>query len=328
MKKIYIITAVLVLLIGVVLSFALYSNSPVYKVKANNVYEEDENKSAVHETREKAIPYEMDENNSAVSKESDNSDGVPSRMNTSGDAARTENDILNDPGDDNDSINEGNYTDDGIIYETEGNENYEEHDLYSGIELEVERDFREISASSGTQTVHFYAETFIDTDKIILIDAGTGSTVATMVDDGRRSKNGDELMNDNVYTCKVDIDISKEKIYELYAVIGDNGSDSIVSNTVNIEVYQFTEKDIFDNDQVLSTIENLYRSDEFKSMDLDSKIETMYNLLVELSENGTPEAPYSLIERDSIYFDKEHNQYTFIIHRGGIVVIPLVEHDH
>ena len=208
---------------------------------------------------------------------------------------------------------------------------YEEDDeepvLNFGIELEVERDFREISASSGTQTVHFYAETFIDTDKIILIDAGTGSTVATMVDDGRRSKNGDELMNDNVYTCKVDIDISKEKIYELYAVIGDNGSDSIVSNTVNIEVYQFTEKDIFDNDQVLSTIENLYRSDEFKSMDLDSKIETMYNLLVELSENGTPEAPYSLIERDSIYFDKEHNQYTFIIYRGGIVVIPLVEFD-
>ena len=208
---------------------------------------------------------------------------------------------------------------------------YEEDDeepvLNFGIELEVERDFREISASSGTQTVHFYAETFIDTDKIILIDAGTGSTVATMVDDGQYPISGDDLMNDNVYTCKVDIDISKEKICEFYAVIGDNGSDSIVSNTVNIEVYQFTEKDIFDNDQVLSTIENLYRSDEFKSMDLDSKIETMYNLLVELSENGTPEAPYSLIERDSIYFDKEHNQYTFIIYRGGIVVIPLVEFD-
>ncbi len=209
---------------------------------------------------------------------------------------------------------------------------YEEDDeepvLNFGIELEVERDFREISASSGTQTVHFYAETSIDTDKILLIDAGTGSTVATMVDDGRRSKNGDDLMNDNVYTCKVDIDISKEKIYEFYAVIGDNGNDSLVSNTVNIEVYEFTEKDIFDNDQVLSTVENLYRSDEFKSMDLDSKIETMYNLLVELSENGTPEAPYSLIQRDSIHFDKEHNQYTFIIYRGGIVVIPLVEHDH
>ncbi len=309
MKKIIIITSVLVLLIGVVLSIALYGNSPFNKVKANDVYEEDENSSA-------------------VSKESDNSDGVPYRVEVSGDAVQPENDILSNSGDDEDSSNQDNFTYDSNNYGDDDNDNSKEHHVEYDIKLKIEPYAKSILASKGTEAVYFYAETFIETEEIFLVDANTGSTVATMVDDGRCSKNGDELMNDNVYTCKVDIDISKEKIYEFYAVIGDTGNDAIISNTVKIKVYTgFTEKDIFDNEQVFTAIDNLFDSDEFKSMDLDGRIEAMYELLVELSENGTPEAPYSLIKRESIRFDKENCQYTFVFHRGGIVVIPLVDNN-
>lgn len=82
---------------------------------------------------------------------------------------------------------------------------------------------------------------------------------------------------------------------------------------------------LVDNEEVLTAIDNLQNSDEFKSMDLDSKTDATYKLLVELSENGTVDAPYSLIKNGSIHFDKENYQYTFTFQSGGIVVIPLVD---
>ena len=204
------------------------------------------------------------------------------------------------------------------------NEDDDEHELDSSIELEA--DTKSILASSGTETVYFYAETFIETEEILLVDANTGTTVATMVDDGQYPISGDDLMNDNVFSSKVEIDISKEKIYEFYAVIGDTGNDAIISNTVKIKVYAgYTEEELLDRNEVKTVINMMLDSDEFKSMDLDVKIEAMNKLLVELSENGTPEAPHSLIKRETIRFDKENCQYTFVFQSGGIVVIPLDE---
>lgn len=104
------------------------------------------------------------------------------------------------------------------------------------IKLTVERD--ELYVSPGeTKTVHFYAETLYDTEEILLLDAVTGSIIATMVDDGKYSISGDDLANDNVYTCKVDIDISKERVFEFYAVIIDNHKFVAESNIVKIDIH-------------------------------------------------------------------------------------------
>lgn len=304
MKKTYIITTVLVLLIGVVLSFVLYSNSPFSREKNSNVYDEDENISPAVEAN-------------------DNIDGVPSRKEVSEDTVQPENDILRNSGEDDDSVSEGNVTDDNKNYETEDNENDEDHELESNIELEA--DTKSIRVSSGTETVYFYAETFIETEEILLIDSSTGSTVAVMVDDGRYSISGDDLMNDNVFSCKVEIDISQANRYEYYAVIGN---DTIESNTVKIKVYaDFTEKELFDRNEVFTAIGNWQTSDEFNSMDLDGKAEATYRLLIELSENGTADAPYSLIVKDSIHFDKDNYTYFFMFHSGDIGGTRLLDFD-
>lgn len=181
MKKVLIITfTILVLIIGVVLTFALYGNSPFNKVKINDVYNEDKNNNVGSELGDNVKSYDEDDINNTVPKEIDNSDVAPSRIETSGDAVQPPNDSLCNTGDVNDSVNEDNDTGD--------NENNEEHKLESNIKLRA--DAKEILVSSGTETVCFRAETFIDADKILLIDANTVLPVATMVDDGRRSISG------------------------------------------------------------------------------------------------------------------------------------------
>lgn len=132
------------------------------------------------------------------------------------------------------------------------NEIGEEHELDSNIKLNT--DAKSIRSSSRIETIYFYAETFIKTECIILVDASTASTVATMVDDGLYSISGDDLMNDSIYSCKVDIDVSEERIYEYYAVIREDGIDAVLSNSIELEVYDgFTEKELFDGEDDANT---------------------------------------------------------------------------
>ena len=152
MKKVFIITSVvLLLIIGVVLTFALYGNSPFNKEKTNDVYNEDKNNNVGSEMGDNIKSYDEDENNSTVPKEIDNRYVVPPRMGTSADDVQPANDSLSYTGDDNDN--------------TGDNENNEEHELESNIKLRA--DAKEILVSSGIETVCFRAETFIDTDKIL-----------------------------------------------------------------------------------------------------------------------------------------------------------------
>ena len=157
--------------------------------------------------------------------------------------------------------------------------------------------------------VYFYAKPNYDNVSIItLIDATSNKVLATMYDDGDFENHGDDLENDGTFSCKINVDNSIETELSFMAEDGE-----ISSNMSLITIYKaLTDEEIAEMVAVNHEIQNLFDDENYNNSSLEDKIDAANMLLLNLSEMGTIEFPYSLIEPSSITYDSEYYQYSFM----------------
>lgn len=161
-------------------------------------------------------------------------------------------------------------------------------------ELKVSK--KVLKTTDEDTTVYFYADVlYPEKATVTLCNALTGEPIMEMVDDGKYSISGDDLMNDGVYSCKLDIDNSVEKTLYYYAKIEETGE---ITNYCEIKIYKpLSSEDLEDMAAVDNKISALLSSDEWSVMNIGERKQAAAELLAVLAEEG-------LIRADSVeYFD-------------------------
>lgn len=136
------------------------------------------------------------------------------------------------------------------------------------------------------------------------MNADTNEVIITMVDDGQYSQSGDDIKNDGVYSCKIEVDNSEAATLSYYVLIEDEDGTIYVSNTVSIKIYRsLTAKDLSDMKAVDNAVQSLYISETYQFLSFEEKCDAIEKLLYQLASIGTDEYPYSLIQKDTISFN-------------------------
>jgi hypothetical protein len=178
-------------------------------------------------------------------------------------------------------------------------------------------------------TVYFYAEPSVYwftgtesidltllTDSLNLYNADTHEFICKMVDTGRYAADGDDIMGDGVYSCKLEIDNSVAGTLNYYAEF-----DEVCSDTASITIVKnFTDVQWAEMSAVDAEINKLFRSDEYSDMVFDARVEAMKTLLIKLGEEGTEEFPYPLI--DSITY--QNGRFNFV-YTTGLECLVVIE---
>ena len=152
-------------------------------------------------------------------------------------------------------------------------------------------------------TTYFYAETDYEGESVTLVNADD-LTEYTMLDDGKFSVSGDDLPYDGVYSAKIELDTNgatyeSPKILSFYAIT----EDGVRSKTISIKIVRrITDIQISEMNSVNEAINALVESENYTLASFENKSSMICELLVNLSESGTEEYPYSLIFPDSINF--------------------------
>ena len=152
-------------------------------------------------------------------------------------------------------------------------------------------------------TTYFYAETDYEGESVTLVNADD-LTEYTMLDDGKFSVSGDDLPYDGVYSAKIELDTNgatyeNPKILSFYAIT----EDGVRSKTISIKIVRrITDIQISEMNSVNEAINALVESENYTLASFENKSSMICELLVNLSESGTEEYPYSLIFPDSINF--------------------------
>ena len=162
-----------------------------------------------------------------------------------------------------------------------------------------------------SETVTFYAE-ILNSDNsfssITLYDQNA-NPIMTMSDDGMYSENGDELSNDNIYTCRAEINTASEIMYTFQAVA--LGSESVASNRLSVNIIEdITDEQLKNMETVDLTIEDdLFGIDEYEEMSVSDRKTLAETILKDLESRG-------LIRSGSITADDENCSFTFIYESG------------
>ena len=189
--------------------------------------------------------------------------------------------------------------------------------------IDLSTDETEIPAEPGNKTIFFYARTEMVVPSITLVDKETGQGVGTFTDDGDYSFSGDDMKGDGVYTCKADIDISKEKDYVFCAEYED-----IISEPVEISVFEgFTDTECWEMDEVDGVLSTWLSSEKFQQLSLEEKEKQGFSILKSLATEGTKDYSYELIREDTIYYDSYIHGYFFTYACGALGNVMLVECD-
>lgn len=152
-------------------------------------------------------------------------------------------------------------------------------------------------------TTYFYAETDYEGESVTLVNADD-LTEYTMLDDGKFSVSGDDLPYDGIYSAKIELDTNgityeSPKILSFYAIT----EDGVRSKTISIKIVRrITDIQISEMNSVNEAINALVESENYTLASFENKSSMICELLVNLSESGTEEYPYSLIFPDSINF--------------------------
>jgi len=175
-------------------------------------------------------------------------------------------------------------------------------------------DKNEFIVSNQTETVYFYAQTSQNAEKILLLDE-KNNVLADMKDDGLYPTSGDDIENDGIYTCKLNIDISKEQASKYRAVF--EKTDEIASNEIVIYIIaELTDKELADIQDVDTQIADMQKSSGYKNGGLNDRKEKMEKLLSSLEEKG-------LIKKSTTFFNNDSGVFTFAYKNGilGAVII-------
>lgn len=165
-------------------------------------------------------------------------------------------------------------------------------------------------------SIIFYAESDLEVNGIELRSNDSNSLIAVMKDDGDIANNGDEYMNDGVYSCVVDVDNSSVGNLSFYAACVNVTSEDVI-----IPIYRlFTQQELDDMDTVDAAIQNLINTDSFATE--NEKISDINSLLLSLAENND-ELGYALIQNNSICYSTEGKIFEFKYACGVDGVIDL-----
>lgn len=195
----------------------------------------------------------------------------------------------------------------------------------------------DIRVGTDDAEIIWYAEIPVDCEpeKVQLVDADTGEVVSELFDEADYEKYGDTIKGDSVYNCRftvntdidTDPDVSEDRYYHYYACFTENGIIHC-SETIEIWVWEpFTDKELYDMEAADTAISEFMASDVFSGLSTEEKSEQMLSLLLELSEKGTSDRPYSLIDADSIYADGDMISFQYACGvGGGVKLTPFREY--
>ena len=166
-------------------------------------------------------------------------------------------------------------------------------------------DKQEIEVDSPDGEILFECQTDMEFDSLKLVDSATLETVP-LTDDGHYGQSGDRIMGDGIYSCRIIVDTSAERDLSYYASCSYHSDDgktacSVTSDALSIMVYAvLTDEALNDMKIVEQAIEALMNNAQYKQSSDTEQTKQLMTLLNTLSESGTPDAPYSLIRKDSI----------------------------
>ncbi len=188
--------------------------------------------------------------------------------------------------------------------------------------IDLEASTKKLSNEEDNRVV-FYADTDLEVDEIELISLDTNEVIAAMKDNGDINGNGDEYMNDGIYSCAVNVDNS---------IIGDKNFIAVYknleSNTVAIAVYRlFTQQELDDMNEVDNDISNLINSNEFHEYTEKEQIQSVQNLLQTLAQVDETNG-YALIQSNSIVYDDTSKAFGFKYACGVNSYILLYNNDN
>ena len=182
----------------------------------------------------------------------------------------------------------------------------------------------EIKAAEGKKPVRFTAEVPAGASGVFLIGSEDGSRTE-MLDDADNAVSGDDIQGDGVFSCMLDIDLSVPAKYTFCAECTSGGS-TLRSNAVTVTVYKtFDKSEVSDIKEVNRAVSELMKSEGFKALSREEKVSRACELLNELADNGTEDAPHSLVRKDSITVSDSNYVITYRYSNGVIAVIDLSE---
>lgn len=177
-----------------------------------------------------------------------------------------------------------------------------------------------ILANSSASPVYFYVQADGVFTSINLINASTGFSVATMLDDGQYSVSGDDLPNDDIYSCIVNVPSASVGTYKYYARMTDSYGNVAITNEVEISVVsEFAGTELEAMEQVHDSLEDLVSTSDYQNMSINKRSEVVKEQLQIHVKNG-------LIDGNSIKYDTRNQMYTFTHTSGvlgGIMLAPF-----
>ncbi len=188
------------------------------------------------------------------------------------------------------------------------------YDPFAAYDISLTTSENEFLTSSENAEVYFYASVSGNADSVLLIDDNK-NILAEMKDDGLYTESGDDIENDGIFSCKLDIDLSEEKDLSYYAVV-----DSVDGLTSNVEIISIvatlTAEEIDAIDYVDTKIYELKSSEEYIQGDLETRKTLVDELLTSLADE-------EYVIKEANYIEDDQNVYAFAYKCGinGAVVL-------
>ena len=162
-----------------------------------------------------------------------------------------------------------------------------------------------------SDTVYFYVQSLAKYQSAKLMDA-TGKEIAPMADDGQYSISGDDLVDDGIFSCKVNISTKEAGIFTYYALLKNHEGKVTQSNPITISVVsKLTDSQLSAIDQVHSAMESLAASNAYQQMSLEEKKAAIQAHLDNCVEAGT-------VVQGSVRYDTANQMYSFL-HASGVM---------
>lgn len=175
---------------------------------------------------------------------------------------------------------------------------------------------KEILVGKDSADVIFYFNTLVDSDQFMLYQNDV--PVGCFADSGNYEQDGDDIKGDGVYSLKFTVDVTGDNakptdnskvVYNTYNV---RYGDKVVSGEVSIDlITPFTDQELIDMSVADDAIDELMKSDEFKAMNQQEKIDSLMALLTNLSEKKVV---------NSIVLNEDRIEFLYSSEASGVIL--------
>ena len=165
---------------------------------------------------------------------------------------------------------------------------------------------------------YFYAEVTGSVSSVVLIDSNTNEIIATMLDDGQYSVSGDDLPNDNVYSCKVKLNTTAETTFSY--VVAASYFETVYSEPITVAITSnFSDKQLADMAAVETSFQNdIYAVEGYDEMTKEARAELADEVLDDLAEQ-------ELLDSETVLYNDTYGIYTFTYSSGVLGALVLEE---